>query len=48
MQRRAAHTDARIADNAVQLSVMGNGIVHQFFDGGGAAAGNFRYPQRGA
>ena len=24
--------------NAVQLSVMGNGLVHQFFDGGGAAA----------
>ena len=38
MQRCAAHTDARVADNAIQLAVMGNRLVHQFLDGGSLAA----------
>ena len=38
MQRRAAHADARIADDSVQLAVVSNRLVHQFFNGGGLAA----------
>ena len=38
MQRCAAHADACVADNAIQLAVMGNRLVHQFLDGGSLAA----------
>ena len=38
MQRRTAHTDARIADNTVQPAIVGNRLVHQLFNGGRLAA----------
>lgn len=38
MQRRTAHTDARIADNTVQPAIVGNRLVHQILNGGCLAA----------
>ena len=38
MQRCAAHADACVADNAIQLTVVCHRLVHQLFDGGSLAA----------
>jgi len=38
MQRCAAHADACVADNAIQLAVVRHRLIHQFFDGRSLAA----------
>ena len=38
MQRCAAHADACVADNAIQLTVVCHRLVHQFLDGRSLAA----------
>ena len=38
MQRCAAHADACVADNAIQLAVVRHRLIHQFLDGRSLAA----------